>query len=99
MNRRPFVTGLGAVLAAPLCAEAQQKKVPLLGYLGYGTPGSDPAGIAGLREGLRELGFVDLSEMESVAPAVGLQLISRKVKHSVDIDPAFDACCCGRIRS
>ena len=59
MDRRAFITGLGAVLAAPLCAEAQQRKVPLIGYLGSEKPGSDPAGIAGLRDGLRELGFVE----------------------------------------
>jgi ABC-type uncharacterized transport system substrate-binding protein len=29
--------------------------------------------------------------MESVAPSLGLQLISRAVKDSVDIDVAFDA--------
>src|SRR5215467_6593480 len=59
MNRRAFVTGLGAVLAAPCGAEAQQRKAPLVGYLGYDAPGSDPTGIAGLRDGLRELGYVE----------------------------------------
>jgi ABC-type uncharacterized transport system substrate-binding protein len=32
-----------------------------------------------------------IGEMESVAPSLGLQLISRAVKDSVDIDVAFDA--------
>jgi putative tryptophan/tyrosine transport system substrate-binding protein len=59
MDRRAFVTGLGVVLAAPPGAQAQQRKVPLLGYVGYGKPDSDPAGIAGLRDGLRELGLVE----------------------------------------
>ena len=59
MDRRAFVTGLGAALAAPLAAEAQQRKAPVVGYLGYDAPGSDPTGIAGLRDGLRELGYVE----------------------------------------
>src|SRR5262249_5611207 len=33
MNRRAFVTGLGAVLAAPVAAEAQETKVWRIGYL------------------------------------------------------------------
>jgi putative ABC transport system substrate-binding protein len=59
VNRRAFVAGLGAVLAAPFGVEALQRQVPLLGYLGYGRQGSDPAGLAGLRDGLRELGCVE----------------------------------------
>jgi hypothetical protein len=44
MNRRSFLGTLAsALLAAPLAAEAQQAagKVPLIGFLDYGTP--DPA--------------------------------------------------------
>lgn len=59
VRRRAFVSGALALLAAPLASEAQQQKVPRIGYVGYATPGSDPAGIAGLRDGLRELGFVE----------------------------------------
>jgi ABC-type uncharacterized transport system substrate-binding protein len=61
ITRRDFVGTLaGGLLAAPLAAEAQQvRKVPLIGYLGYGGPGSDPTAIAGLRQGLRELGYVE----------------------------------------
>jgi hypothetical protein len=33
--------------------------MPRVGYLGFGVPGSDPSGIAGLRQGLRELGYVE----------------------------------------
>jgi putative tryptophan/tyrosine transport system substrate-binding protein len=60
MNRRAFVTGLGAVLAAPLAAEAQQAgKAPRLCFLTFdpGTPQSsrfDP-----FFQGLRALGYVE----------------------------------------
>jgi len=58
MNRRAFLSGAAALLAAPLAAEAQQvPKIGRIGYLGYS--GSDPSGIEGLRQGLRELGYVE----------------------------------------
>jgi len=55
MNRRAFVSGLGAVLAAPLAAEAQQgAKVHKVGLL------SPPPGayVAAFEESLRQLGYV-----------------------------------------
>jgi len=33
VNRRAFVTGLGAVLVAPLAAAAQEPRRPRIGYL------------------------------------------------------------------
>jgi hypothetical protein len=61
IGRRRFVlTSLAGALTAPLAAGAQQPaKMPRVGYLGFGVPGSDPSGIAGLRQGLRELGYVE----------------------------------------
>jgi hypothetical protein len=38
MNRRAFVTGLGAVLAAPPVAEAQQAEVPAITAQRSATP-------------------------------------------------------------
>jgi len=58
MDRRAFVTGLGAVLAAPLAAEAQQIQSPRIGYLWSGKRGSDPVETGGLLQGLRELGYL-----------------------------------------
>ena len=54
MNRRAFVTGLGAVLAAPLGVGAQQAaKISRIGYLGTNrTPHFQEA----FRQGLRDLG-------------------------------------------
>jgi len=58
MNRRAFLTGLGAMLAAPLDAEAQQTgKLWRIGVL------AQPPGLAifleTFREGLRELGYIE----------------------------------------
>jgi putative tryptophan/tyrosine transport system substrate-binding protein len=61
MNRRAFVTGLGAVLAVPFVVEAQPGKVYRIGYLAQGDP-SHPAEqnlLAGFRQGLGELGYVE----------------------------------------
>jgi putative ABC transport system substrate-binding protein len=66
VNRRAFVAGLGAVLAAPLAAEAQRLdgstqrpggKHPRVGYLATGL--LRPYLIEAFREGLRESGYVE----------------------------------------
>jgi hypothetical protein len=58
MNRRAFVTGLGAVLAAPLAAEAQQAgRVARLGFLGLFTPELASRSVAAVRDGLNDLGW------------------------------------------
>jgi ABC-type uncharacterized transport system substrate-binding protein len=60
MNRRTFVTGLGAVLTAPLAAEARQgEKVYRIGYLGNGTPMTHGFLIDAFRRRLNELGWID----------------------------------------
>jgi putative ABC transport system substrate-binding protein len=67
MNRRAFVTGLGAVLAAPRAAEAQQVgKVYRVGLIVSTSPVSEMAGsepihpsIRAFVQGLRALGYVE----------------------------------------
>jgi putative tryptophan/tyrosine transport system substrate-binding protein len=59
MNRRAFVTGLGAVLAAPLVAEAQPVgKAPTVGFLGMSRASASPY-FGYFRDGLRDLGWVE----------------------------------------
>ena len=61
MNRRAFVTGLGAVLAAPLAAEAQQAagKVYRIGTLERTSPAINAGNLEGFRRGLREHGYIE----------------------------------------
>jgi putative ABC transport system substrate-binding protein len=60
MNRRAFVTGLGAVLAAPLGAEAQPAgKVSRIGVLAHSSATLYRGYVDALREGLRELGWIE----------------------------------------
>jgi len=62
MNRRAFVTGLGAVLVAPLATGAQQTgKVWHVGVLapGSATPGTPQAIVVeAFRQGMRDLGYI-----------------------------------------
>ena len=61
MNRRAFLSGAAALLAAPLAAAAQQAgKVYRVGYLGNFPPTSSTAPIfSAFTDGLREHGYVD----------------------------------------
>jgi len=61
MNRRTFVTGSLAFLAAPLTAEAQQAgRVWRIGWLGDGTRSAREGNtLTPLRDGLRELGYIE----------------------------------------
>ena len=60
MNRRAFVTGLGAVLAAPLAAEAQQLRTIRLGWL---LPAPKAFALDAFRRRLRELGWTEGSNL------------------------------------
>src|SRR5262245_12600877 len=60
MKRRSFLTLLGASAAAwPLAARAQQRSIPTIGYLGFGTPDAEHERITVYRRRLSELGYVE----------------------------------------
>src|SRR6516165_4582049 len=57
MRRREFVTLIGGAAAQwALAARAQQ---PAIGFLSPGSPESDVVRLAGLRQGLKESGYVE----------------------------------------
>ena len=60
LRRREFIAGLGGAAAWPLAASAQQRAMPVIGYLGAFGP-SGPGSRFGLlfRQGLRETGYVE----------------------------------------
>jgi putative tryptophan/tyrosine transport system substrate-binding protein len=60
MRRREFI-GLvgGATAALTLVARAQQAALPVVGFLGPGSPESDAYRVTAFKQGLREAGFVD----------------------------------------
>jgi putative tryptophan/tyrosine transport system substrate-binding protein len=61
MDRRTFLETLaGGLLAAPLGAETQQAaKVKRIGYLDQGSAAPGWSYVDGLRQGLRDLGWVE----------------------------------------
>jgi putative ABC transport system substrate-binding protein len=88
MNRRELLL-LGAAMTAARTLRAQQKPVPVVGYLAFGTPDSAAPLVAALRQGLSEIGYV---EGKNVAiefrgaegdydrlPALAADLVARKV--------------------
>ena len=58
MRRREFITLIGAAVAWPLAARAQ-RATPVVGFLHYGSPDQLGHLAAAVREGLREMGFVE----------------------------------------
>jgi putative ABC transport system substrate-binding protein len=65
VRRREFIALLsGTAAVSPLVVRAQQKKAPVIGWLGSSTPGGPTAPIiaaelAAFRQGLGETGYVE----------------------------------------
>jgi putative tryptophan/tyrosine transport system substrate-binding protein len=59
MRRREFISIAGSAAVWPLAARAQQKKMPVIGFLHSGSPG--PAGpfVAAFRESLSDNGYAE----------------------------------------
>jgi len=88
MRRREFVLTATAIMAAPRCLRAQQKAMPVVGFLGVASQPTE-ASMAAFRQGLSETGY---TEGQNVAiqyrwaeghhdrlPALAGDLVDRKV--------------------
>ena len=80
---------MGAAMTAARTLRAQQKAMPVIGYLGNISPGVSAPGLVGFRQGLNETGYI---EGQNVAieyrwaeghydrlPALAADLVGRKV--------------------
>jgi putative ABC transport system substrate-binding protein len=60
IRRREFITVLGGAVAWPLAVHAQEYgKLPIIGFLGAGTPATAGTWVAAFMQRLRELGWIE----------------------------------------
>jgi hypothetical protein len=59
MRRREFIAFLGSGAAWPLAARAQQPAMPIIGVINTGFPETSVSRVAGFRQGLNEMGYVE----------------------------------------
>jgi putative ABC transport system substrate-binding protein len=59
IRRRAFVTLLGRAAVWPLAARAQQRAMPVIGYLSGRTADSDASPLVSFRRGLADVGYAE----------------------------------------
>jgi putative tryptophan/tyrosine transport system substrate-binding protein len=89
VRRRDLIALLGAVLTRALTAEAQQKAMPVVGYLHFAPPDAFAYQLDAFRKGMAENGYVDGKDVIVEAhwaedrlerlPALAADFVARKV--------------------
>jgi putative ABC transport system substrate-binding protein len=94
-RRELLVLGAGAAIASPLAARAQQKAMPVIGFLGSTSPDAYASFVAAFRLGLGGTGYVEGQNLAiehrwaedrlDRLPAMAADLVGRKVDVIVTI--------------
>jgi hypothetical protein len=89
MNRRELMLLLGGAMTAAHVLRAQQKAMPVIGFLGGASPGPNAPFVAAFHQGLSETGYVEGQNLAieyrwaegqyDLLPALAANLVSRKV--------------------
>jgi putative ABC transport system substrate-binding protein len=89
MRRRQFIAMLGGAAAWPTSGEAQQSRMPVLGFLGSASETSYTSTLAAVRKGLNEAGLVERQNLlieyrwadfqYERLPALAAELVKRPV--------------------
>ena len=89
MRRRELVLLLGGAMTAARTPRAQQKPMPVIGYLGLNSPGTSASFVGAFQKGLGETGYVEglnvaieyrwAEGQYDRLPALAADLVGRKV--------------------
>src|SRR6516225_1622501 len=67
MERRSFIVMTLALAEWPLAGSAQQKAMPVIGFLSGGSSGAFASAVAAFRQGLSDTGYVPWSGFSAYA--------------------------------
>ena len=98
MNRREFLLLLGGpLMTGPRALRAQQKAMPVIGFLHFASPGPFALYVVAFRQGLSETGYVEGQNLAiefrwaegryDRLPALAADLVDRKVDVIVAAGP------------
>src|SRR5438132_11208981 len=90
VRRRNFTAFLGGAMVAAPALRAQQKAMPVIGFLSSSSPGPSAPFVAAFRQGLSETGYIEGQNLAieyrwaefqyDRLPALAADLIARKVE-------------------
>jgi putative ABC transport system substrate-binding protein len=99
MRRRDFIKGLaGSAVTLPLAARAQQKAIPVVGFINSASPKTYAPNVKGFLQGLKEAGYIEGRNVSieyrwaegqyDRLPAMAAELVRRDVTVIVANTPA-----------